>query len=122
MKRTTTLLIAMLLAVSAMAQSPEFAYCSIWGSGKMGYSKDRVYINYGQDDTKRNWLVDDTDEVIHFATLIQAANYLSKYGWRVIDADRVETDTIILEKKISSEEDITKGILTREMYLEQSGR
>lgn len=121
MKKLTTLLVAMIIAISAMAQTPEVAYCSIWGGDKMGYIKGRVFINYGQDDTRHNWLVDDKGEVIHFATLIQAANYLAKYGWRIIETDRADIDTIILEKKISSPEDITEGILTREMYVEQMG-
>lgn len=122
MKKLTTLIFAMLLSLAAMAQTPEVTYCSIWGSDEMGYNKGRVFINYGQDDTKRDWLVDEHGEVKGFATLIQAANYLAKYGWRIISVDKTDTDTIILEKRISQPEDITEGFMTRHIYLERNNK
>ena len=73
MKKLTTLIFAMVLSLAAMAQTPEVTYCSIWGGKDMGYNKGRVFINYGQDDAKSDWLVDEHGEVISFATLIHAA-------------------------------------------------
>ena len=90
----------MVLSLAAMAQTPEVTYCSIWGGKDMGYNKGRVFINYGQDDAKSDWLVDEHGEVISFATLIHAANYLAKYGWRIICVDKSDTNTIILEKRV----------------------
>ena len=119
MKKLTTLIFAMVLSLAAMAQTPEVTYCSIWGGDDMGYNKGRVFINYGQDDAKRDWLVDEHGEVISFATLIHAANYLAKYGWRIICVDKSNTNTIILEKRVVKPEDITEGIMTRHLYLER---
>ena len=88
----------------------------------MGYKKGRVFINYGQDDAKRDWLVDEHGEVISFATLIHAANYLAKYGWRIVSVSKTDTYTIILEKRIVKPEDITEGIMTRHLYLERKNK
>ena len=119
MKKLTTLIFAMVLSLTAMAQTPEVTYCSIWGGKDMGYNKGRVFINYGQDDAKSDWLVDEHGEVISFATLIHAANYLAKYGWRIICVDKSDTNTIILEKRVVKPEDVTEGIMTRHLYLER---
>ncbi len=122
MKKLTTLIFAMLFTLAAMAQTPEVAYCSIGGSDELGYKKGRVFINYGQDDAKRDWLVDEHGEVISFATLIHAANYLAKYGWRIVSVSKTDTYTIILEKRIVKPEDITEGIMTRHLYLERNNK
>lgn len=119
MKKLTTLIFAMVLSLAAMAQTPEVTYCSIWGGKDMGYNKGRVFINYGQDDAKSDWLVDEHGEVINFATLMHAANYLAKYGWRIICVDKTDTNTIILEKRVVKPEDVTEGIMTRHLYSER---
>ena len=119
MKKLTTLIFAMVISLAAMAQTPEVTYCSIWGGKDMGYNKGRVFINYGQDDAKSDWLVDEHGEVISFATLMHAANYLAKYGWGIICVDKSDTNTIILEKRVVKPEDVTEGIMTRHLYLER---
>ena len=127
MKRTTTLLIAMLLAISAMAQSPYKVYCSIWGntaSRIIGYA----YIDYGQEDMSRNWLVNDSGKGIHFNSIIDVLNYMSERGWEleaaydtqtpnILDNTKSDTrQTLIMSKMVTSKEQITEGICTKEMF------
>lgn len=127
MKRATTLLIAMLLAVSAMAQQPYKAYCSIWGntsSPTIGYA----YIDYGQEDMSRNWLVSDSGKGIFFNSIIGILNYMSERGWELEAAYDTQTpnilastksdtrQTLIMSKLVTSKEQITDGIYTKEMY------
>ena len=127
MKKLTTLFFAMLLTVSAMAQKPYKVYCEVWGETTIdviGY----IYIDFGQDDVSRNWLVDNKGKGIHFNSMIQAINYLSERGWELeaayntckpyyLDETKTETrHTLIMSKVVTSKEQITEGIYTRNMY------
>ena len=57
MKRIIITLVAACISLAAMAHEPYKVYCEVWGSTTtniIGY----IYIDFGQDDISRNWLVD----------------------------------------------------------------
>lgn len=131
MKKITTLIFAMVLSIAAMAEQPFKAYCEVWGTtttNTIGY----LYIDYGQEDRYRNWLVDDNGKGIYFNTMIQVLNYMAKRGWELeaayvthtisthFDEKKLETKhSLILSKTVSSDSEIVEGIYTREMYKNQ---
>lgn len=129
MKKISILIVAMMLTLSAMAQEPYKVYCSIWStasSNPIGY----VYIDYGQENSNRNWLVDEDGKGIGYNSFIQVINYLARYGWAlennmviptfsILDDKRMNgsKQLFVLSKWVTSDEEITEGIYTRQMYL-----
>ena len=125
MKKFITLFTATLIAVSAIATEPYTMYCSLSGAS---YSQ----IDYGQKSLLRNTLVDENGEAIYFNSIIGAMNYMSERGWvfidqqksysqSVLDRDDISVSTtLIFSKQITSPEQITDGIYTKQMYIEQS--
>lgn len=121
MRKLTTLFVALMLSVIAFAAEPQTVYCTItsYPTGSLD-GREWVKISYGQEDDSRNWLVDENGKKRSYSTIIQVANHLSKYGWRVVEALR-EPMTLILQKEITSPEEITEGFMTRQMYVEEKG-
>ena len=125
MKKFITLFTATLIAVVATATEPYTIYCSLSGAS---YSQ----IDYGQKSLLRNTLVDENGKAIYFNSAIGAMNYMSERGWVFVDEqknysqsvlDRLDisvSTTLIFSKQITSPEQITEGIYTRQMYKEQS--
>ena len=124
MKKFITLFTATLIAVSAIATEPYTVYCSLSGAS---YSQ----IDYGQKSLLRNTLVNENGEAIYFNSIIGAMNYMSERGWKyefnitsvnsnILDNCKIESSTkLIFSKSITSKEEITDGILTRQLYKEQ---
>ena len=90
----------------------------------MGYA----YIDYGQRDITRNYLVDSNGKGIYFNSTIGVLNHLSKYGWqleaaydtqisRLSDSTKYDTRQVLfLSKIVSSDSEITEGIYTKNMH------
>ena len=125
MKKFITLFTATLIAVSAIATEPYTVYCSLSGAS---YSQ----IDYGQKSLFRNTLVDENGKGIYFKSIIGAMNYMAERGWIFVDEqknysqslldkhDISVSTTLIFSKQITAPEQITEGIYTRQMYIEQS--
>ena len=124
MKKFIALFTATLIALVATATEPYTVYCSLSGAS---YSQ----IDYGQKSLLRNTLVNENGEAIYFNSIIGAMNYMSERGWKyefnitsvnsnILDNCKIENSTkLILSKSITSKEEITEGILTRQLYKEQ---
>ena len=125
MKKYIALFAATLIAVMATATEPHTVYCSLSGAS---YSQ----IDYGQKSLIRNTLVDENGKAIYFNGIIGAMNYMSERGWvfvceqknysqGVMDKRDINVSTsLIFSKQITAPEQITEGIITRQMYREQS--
>ena len=125
MKRYIALFAATLIAVMANATEPHTVYCSLSGAS---YSQ----IDYGQKSLIRNTLVDENGKAIYFNGIIGAMNYMSERGWvfvceqknysqGVVDKREINVSTsLIFSTQITAPEQITEGIITRQMYREQS--
>lgn len=124
MKKFIALFTATLIALVATATEPYTVYCSLSGAS---YSQ----IDYGQISLLRNTLVNENGEAIYFNSIIGAMNYMSERGWKyefnitsvnsdILDNCKIESSTkLIFSKSITSKEEITEGILTRQLYNEQ---
>lgn len=112
------------IGIVLFAQTPYKTYCNLIGdenSLKKGIVS--VRIDYGQEDLKDNKFVDENGKEIKFRTMVSAMNFMSKLGWQLEQVynriDQVDGSPIIiwvLSKKITSEEEITKGFQTKRMY------
>lgn len=124
MKKIVTLFAAMLIVIGASAAEPYTVYCSLSGAS---YSQ----IDYGQESLLRNTLVDKDGRAIYFNSIIGAMNYMSARGWRYVGEqksysqnmwDKLDisvSTTLIFAREITSPEQITDGIVTRQMLKEQ---
>ena len=125
MKKFITLFTATLLAVVATATEPHTVYCSLSGAS---YS----LIDYGQKSLWGNTLVNENGKAIYFNSIIGAMNYMSERGWMFVGEQKHYSQTalnrldinvsttLIFSKQITSPEQITEGILTRQMLREQN--
>ncbi len=112
------------VGIVLFAQTPYKTYCNLIGdenSLKKGIVS--VRIDYGQEDLKDNKFVDENGKEIKFRTMVSAMNFMSKLGWQLEQVynriDQVDGSPMIiwvLSKKITSEEEITKGFQTKRMY------
>ena len=124
MKRFFLLATAILVSMAVSAQQPHTVYCAIWGTSTTSIM-GRAYIDYGQGSSTNNWLVDESGKAMRYTTIIEVLNYLSAYGWKLetshtlLSNDTGSRRALILSKEISSKEEITEGILTRQLYNEQ---
>ena len=128
MKKIITLLLATLISLSAMAQQPYKVYCSVWGNNAAGSSMGYAYIDYGQQESAGNWLVDSNGKGIYFNSVISVLNHLSKHGWqleaaydtqipRLSDSTKYDTRQVFyLSKMVTSDEEIIEGIYTKNMH------
>ncbi|MBO7313597.1 MAG: hypothetical protein J6U48_05155 [Alistipes sp.] len=124
MKKLITFIAAMLITIMASAAEPYTVYCSLSGAS---YSQ----IDYGQESLLRNTLVDEDGRAIYFNSIIGAMNYMSARGWRFVGErksysqnmwDKLDisvSTTLIFAREITSPEQITDGIITRQMLKEQ---
>lgn len=127
MKKIVTLFAAMLIVIGTTAAEPYTVYCSLSGAS---YSQ----IDYGQESLLRNTLVDEDGRAIYFNSIIGAMNYMSARGWRFVGEqksysqnmwDKLDisvSTTLIFAREITSPEQITDGIVTRQMLRERLER
>ena len=124
MRKLITLFAAMLIVIRVSAAEPYTVYCSLSGAS---YSQ----IDYGQESLLRNTLVDDDGKAIYFNSIIGAMNYMSARGWRFVGEqksysqntwDKLDisvSTALIFAREITSPEQITDGIVTRQMLKDQ---
>ncbi|MBR5133801.1 MAG: hypothetical protein IKV29_06835 [Alistipes sp.] len=126
MRRLITLLLAIFTIATLYAQEPTTVYCSIAGSQLTGRANGYigpVEINFGQDSQQTNYLKDEDGRRINFKTMIQAVNYMSVRGWKLVSTytllspsltqnSNLDEDIIvmILSKEVTSTEQITEGL------------
>ncbi|MEG1006728.1 hypothetical protein [Bacteroides sp.] len=112
------------VGVTLLAQTPYKAYCSLIGdenSLKKGIVS--MSIDYGQEDLKGNQFVDENGKEVKFRTMVSAANFMSKLGWKLEQVynryDQIDNSPIIiwvLSKEVNSDAEITNGFQTKQMY------
>ena len=126
MRRLITLLYALITAATLYAQEPTTVYCSIAGSQLTGRANGYigpVEINLGQDSRQTTYLKDEDGRRINFKTMIQALNYMSVRGWKLVSTytllspsltqnSSLDEDIIvmILSKEVRSKAEITEGL------------
>ncbi|DBA55594.1 hypothetical protein SJDPG2_02435 [Porphyromonas gingivalis SJD2] len=132
---TVLLLMAMLPTLAQESENaaasnlpkPEYCYCEIVGSeGGFLSTKMKISIDFGQavGFFAQNWkkeLVDENGNPIKFNSMVDAMNYMARYGWQVdhtyaITQGNTHVYHFLLKKKFVSEEDMVRGIVTRDQF------
>ena len=126
MKKLFLVVVLAVLTTAAIAQEPYKAYCEIVGTGNITGTKVKIEVDFGQKakpglwgTTNARFLVDENGEKMNFNSMMDAVNYLAKFGWELILAYQVtptqgmSKDPVyhyILCKKVTSDEQIKEGI------------
>ena len=128
MKRFCFVLLILTLSVAhsskLYAQEKYKAYCSIIGNEhELKNGVVNITIDYGQDDLRKNYLVDNQGNKLQFRTMISAMNYMSKLGWDLEETSH-STNKItgglisvwVLSKEVCTDDEITQGFQTLLMF------
>lgn len=127
MKKLFLIIVLAVLTTAAIAQEPYKAYCEIVGTGNITGTKVKIEVDFGQ---KAKWaapnariLVNENGEKMNFNSMMDAVNYLAKFGWELTLAylatptQGISKDPVyhyILCKKVTSDEQIKEGIYLKE--------
>lgn len=124
----------MLLGVAlAFAQEPTTSrvYCELVGSPDVFTSKMSVFIDFGQKHSYwvSKWgqqLVDENGKDCKFNSMVDAMNFMGKYGWKFVQAYAVGDKNSgyvqywLLYKDIIEDDEIFEGFMTKEQYKKHS--
>lgn len=125
MKKIFLVIVLAVLTVTAMGQEKRKTFCQIVGTGKFLSAKVRVQIDFGQKrsywNQHKNFMVDENGKRIEFYSMVDAMNYLAKFGWKFEQAYVITVDGAIrqnvyhwlLSKDIVSDDEIREGIITQ---------
>lgn len=129
MKRFLLILACLLCCFATDAQERYKAYCSIMGGQAVGSNAvSDVRIDYGQENQRRNYLVDEAGKRIDFPTMVAAMNYMAKRGWALEQTYVVRKESTIdnnhdrdvvvwiLCKEVESDDEILEGLATGRTY------
>lgn len=119
----------LLCCFAADAQERYKVYCSIMGGQAVGSNAvSDVRIDYGQENQRRNYLVDEAGKRIDFPTMVAAMNYMAKRGWSLEQTYVVRKESTIdnnhdrdvvvwiLCKEVESDDEILEGLTTGRTY------
>lgn len=129
MRRLLLLALSVLWCVSAYAEEPYKVYCSLVGE-HTGASDNlsSLSVDYGQENQRKNYLVDAEGNRLKFSTMTAAMNYMARRGWRLehtytnFKVNNINKElgrrvvVWVLTKEVVSDDEITEGFCTRLMF------
>lgn len=105
----------MIASAQSVDGSKSTAYCEVVVYNSFGLGKVKVVVDFGEmkDGPKYFFLADERGINIKFQTAMDALNYLSKRGWKLVSSYFVNTGASfhhIMQKEVNSESDVEKGL------------
>lgn len=114
--------------ILAEAPAPYKVYCEITSINRIFSNKKTVELDFGQSakfwSSDRN-LVDESGKTIDFNSALDVANYMARRGWELEEAyielnisdgtSSNPTTHWVMSKMVTSDEQITEGLLTAGM-------
>lgn len=120
------ILFVLLLMISITASSQNKVYCELLGSQKFMSSKVYVTVDFGQATSfwtgySKQYLVDENGKAKDFNSMVDAMNFMGKLGWKfeqayVLTVSSQNVMHWLLSKDITNDEEIKKGITTKEDF------
>lgn len=130
MKKVVFIMLLMLAALNGYSQdpwNPIRTYCEIVGTGNLTGTKVKIEIDFGQAQKywskhSDNFLVDADGKEIKFNSMVDALNYMARFGWKFEQAYVItENSTMsknnvyhyLLSKELRGDESVNDGIYTK---------
>ncbi|MBQ7869024.1 MAG: hypothetical protein IJ355_01635 [Prevotella sp.] len=97
-------------------------YCNVMGYNFWGFGKVKVQLDMGRKTDIKGFdaLYGEDGKKLKFNTMMQVLNYMGERGWRVVNTYYITESSkqnvihYLLEKWISSEDEITEGLILKE--------
>lgn len=123
------LILGTLICINLYSQETHRVYCELLGVGKLLSEKVTVKVDFGQEvnywtEYYNQFLVDENGKKITFNSMVDAMNYMGKFGWKFEQAYVITTAYQnvyhwLLSKDITDDEEINEGITTRQQFKDQ---
>ena len=120
------LLIILLIcfASDVYSQKSRQAYCEVivWPHHVMYHAA--VTFDFGMQSYTTAMIYDSKNQPLRFVSGMDAVNYLSKRGWRVVSSyyktiNKGESTHFVMEKTVTNEKQVTEGLVLKEMKLDE---
>ena len=123
MKKVLLLIISLYCSVAIFGQKPRQAYCEVivWSHHIMFNAA--VTFDFGMQSHTTVMLYDSKNQPLRFITGMDAVNYLSKRGWRLVSTyyesiSESESAHYVMEKTITNEKQVKEGLVMRQIKLD----
>lgn len=123
MRKCTLFFIIFYVSVLAYAQKPRQAYCEVivWSHHIMFNAA--VTFDFGMQAHTTAVLYDNKNQPLRFITGMDAVNYLSKRGWKLVSTyyesiSESESAHYVMEKTITNEKQVKEGLVMRQIKLD----
>ena len=110
---------SMLYAQEEVKKRP--VYCNVMGYNFWGVGKVKVQLDLGRKSGNGfDSLYGEDGKKLKFNTMMAVLNYMGERGWRTVDNYFISTSSgsktihYLLEKWVTSDEEITKGLTLKE--------
>ena len=120
------LLIILLIcfASDVYSQKSRLAYCEVivWPHHVRYHAA--VTFDFGMQSYTAAMLYDSKNQPLRFVSGMDAVNYLSKRGWRVVSSyyktnNKGESTHFVMEKTVTNEKQVIEGLVLKEMKLDE---
>jgi len=123
MKKFLLLVITLCCSVAVFGQKPRQAYCEVivWSHHIMFNAA--VSFDFGMQSNNTVLLYDSKKQPLRFITGMDAVNYLSKRGWKLVSTyyesiSESESAHYVMEKTITNEKQVKEGLVMRQIKLD----
>ena len=123
MKKILPLIITLFYSIAIYGQKPRQAYCEIIVWSHQIMFNAAVSFDFGMQSNNAVMLYDSKNQPLRFITGMDAVNYLSKRGWRLVSTyyesiSESESAHYVMEKTITNEKQVKEGLVMRQIKLD----
>ena len=122
--RISLFVVFLFFVSSVFSQKPRQAYCEVvvWPHHVRYHAA--VTFDFGMQTYTAAMLYDSKNRPLRFISGMDAVNYLSKRGWRVITsyyktASKNESTHFVMEKTVANEKQVIEGLILKEINLDE---
>lgn len=123
MRYVLLLAISLYCSVTICGQKPRQAYCEVIVWSHQIMFNAAVSFDFGMQSHTATVLYDTKNQPLKFITGMDAVNYLSKRGWKLVftyyeSNSKSESTHYIMEKTVTSEKQVKEGLIMQQIKLD----
>lgn len=123
MRKVLLLVFTLYCSVAIYGQKPRQAYCEVIVWSHQIMFNAAVSFDFGMQSNNTVMLYDSKNQPLRFITGMDAVNYLSKRGWRLVSTyyesiSESESAHYVMEKTITNEKQVKEGLVMRQIKLD----
>lgn len=123
MRKSLLLIFSLYCSVAVSGQKSRQAYCEVIVWSHQIMFNAAVSFDFGIQSNNTVMLYDSKNQPLRFITGMDAVNYLSKRGWRLVSTyyesiSESESAHYVMEKTITNEKQVKEGLVMRKIKLD----